>query len=102
MAHENSSLTDEMHGESEQHVVNWTNSESPTASVLKAVAAVTNRSLVGLKPLYDVIDPDVLNQLCDSGQEASTCRVSFRFEGCDVTVHGDGRTVVSPSANCEL
>lgn len=90
-----------MHEGSERHVIRWTDSDSPASSVLKAVAAVTNRSLMGLRPLYDVIDPDDLNQVCDLGRESSTCRVSFRFEGCDVTVHGDGRTVVSPSANRE-
>ena len=62
---------------------------------------MTNTAPSDLRALSEVIDPDSLNRLCGSGAGPSSgsrnCRVSFRFEGCDVTVHSNGWTVVSPS-----
>jgi hypothetical protein len=98
MAHENTSPMDAMHqGDPDSHVTHWTDRETPAASVVEAVAAVTNTAPASLSPLYDAVDPDALNRLVESGRElpSSDRRVSFRFEGCLVSVHGDGRTVVS-------
>ena len=102
MDHENTSPTDAMHREDpDRHVTHWTDRETPVASVVEAVAAVTNTPPAGLSPLYEAVDPDALTRLAESGQESppSDRRVSFRFEGCLVTVHGDGRTVVSPATD---
>lgn len=71
--------------------------ETPSRSVVAAVAAVTGADPRRMDPLAGVIDPDALDELV--GPDAATranARVTFRFSGCLVTVHGDGRTVVSP------
>jgi len=102
MEHENTSPTDPMHrGDPETHVTRWTETETPVASVVEAVAAVTGTPPASLSPLYDAIDPDALNRLVAPGRgtPSTDSRVSFRFEGCMVTVHGDGRTVVSPATD---
>jgi hypothetical protein len=98
MERKNTSPTDAVHqGDPDTHITRWTDRETPVASVVEAVAAVTNTPPTSLSPLYDAVDPDALNRLVEPGRETSSSdrRVSFRFEGCLVTVHGDGRTVVS-------
>lgn len=73
--------------------------ESVTHSVVRAVAAVTGTDPFRLPPLYDTVDPEALSQVVDSLSERSpssrTGQVSFRLDGCRVTVHADGRTVVT-------
>jgi len=39
-------------------------------------------------PLFDVVDPDCLDRLVESG--ADDLRVTFEYYGCEVTVRGDG------------
>lgn len=72
---------------------------SPAESVIEAVAAVTGTDPRRLTPLYDVIDPEALDALflADDSQprESIGGTVTFQFEGCEVTVHADGRTVVA-------
>lgn len=77
------------------------NDESASESVILAVSDATGTDPLQLPRLGDVVDPDALDDLflADSqwtddsrGTEGGT--VSFRFSGCDVTVHADGRTVV--------
>lgn len=74
--------------------------ERPSTSVIRAVAEVTGTAPTRLRPLYDTIDPDALDRTVDSTaartQSSRNGAVSFRFNDCDVTVYGDGRTVVSP------
>lgn len=72
--------------------------DEPTAeSVVRAVSELTGTDPDAMDPLYDVVDPDALNALCDpdAGAEGASPRVSFRFSGCTVVVYGDGRTIVS-------
>lgn len=51
-------------------------------------------------PLYETIDPDLLNQLFDRdtiGPHSSISAViRFHFEGCDVTIRENGLIVVVP------
>lgn len=72
----------------------------PSRSVVEAVAEATGRDATALRPLYDVVDADALDALLDpAGYRSSDLRwgrVTFRYEGCDVAVHADGRTVVLP------
>ena len=71
--------------------------ESPSQSVVTAVAAVTGSNPRRMDPLAEVVDPDALDELFEPRSATrATARVTFRFDGCLVTVHGDGRTVVSP------
>jgi len=75
--------------------------ESPSESVVRAVSEATETDPLQMPRLGDVIDPDALDALfltdsawaeADGDGEGT---VAFRFGGCDVTVHADGRTVVS-------
>mgnify|MGYP006286281055 FL=1 len=71
--------------------------ETAAESVVRAVSELTGTDPEAMDPLYDVVDPDALNALCEpetSGEGASP-RVSFQFGGCTVVVYGEGRTVVS-------
>lgn len=74
----------------------------PSYSVVETVSEATGRVLEDLQPLYDVIDPDALDEIFirsgDQDSHLPSDRVSFKYEGCDVTIHADGRTVVSPLA----
>lgn len=72
--------------------------ESATRTVVEAVAEATGDDPTAMRPLYDVVDTDALDAVfepTDGARATQTGRVSFRFNGCDVTVHADGRTVVS-------
>lgn len=73
--------------------------ERPATSVIWAVSRITGTDPTRLRPLYDSIDPDALDRLVDSTTSRMESNgdivVSFRFNDRDVTVYGDGRTVVS-------
>lgn len=79
--------------------------------VVDAVAAASDVDPLDLPPLYDVIDPDALDDLfadTTSTGRTGSARVVFTLDGCEVTVSGDGtvdvsapdeRTTASPSAD---
>jgi hypothetical protein len=79
------------------HTIDWLDEAlAPSYSVTVAVSKVTETSVTGLQPLYNVIDPDALDELFDHVSDRDSTRkghVRFRYEGCDVTVYADGRTV---------
>ena len=58
--------------------------EAPSFRVVRAVAATTGRDCEELRPLYDVVDPDALDELISGS--AADLRVEFRYEGCHVRV----------------
>lgn len=67
-------------------------------TVARTVAAVTGVDPRSLRPLYEVVDPDALARLFGSegGTRAdSTGRITFSYERCTVSVHADGRVVVT-------
>ncbi len=72
--------------------------ESAVRTVVEAVAEATGDDPLSMQPLYDVVDTEALDTVFEpsGGRAGPSGRVSFRFNGCDVTVHADGRTVVSP------
>ena len=73
----------------------------PSYSVIEAVTQVTGTDPMELGPLYHAIDPDALDRLFgrsgDRSRPDSNGHLAFRYEGCDVTVHADGRTIASKS-----
>lgn len=81
-------------------------SELPSRSVVHAVSEATGTDPLQMPQLGDVIDPDALDDLLrgglrstdDSSPLTDGC-VTFRFNGCDVVVHADGRTVVSQASD---
>lgn len=72
--------------------------ERPSRSVVELVSEVTGTDARTLDPLFDVVDPDALDELFDRGSTSDrTPRsgyVQFRYNDCEVAVHADGRTVV--------
>ncbi|WP_255191839.1 HalOD1 output domain-containing protein [Natronobeatus ordinarius] len=62
----------------------------PSEAVVRAVASVTNTAVLDLDPLYDVIDPDHLDGICnrtDHSNAREERSITFRFNGCLVTVN---------------
>lgn len=83
----------------ERQACHWPSDQDPSWSVIETVADVTETKPTELQPLHEVVDPEALdnlfhNDLYDSSP-ASRAFVRFRYEGCIVTVHADGRIVVS-------
>ncbi|WP_152415780.1 HalOD1 output domain-containing protein [Halovivax asiaticus] len=69
--------------------------------LLSLVARTTDRDRLELAPLTDVVDPDALERFvahwADSGtDDEPVARLSFTYEGCDVTISASGEIVVSP------
>ena len=66
-------------------------SDMVSETVIRAVAAITDRSPLELDPLYDTIDPDALDSLfhCTGLKQPTTAKVTFRYEGCEFVVTSD-------------
>lgn len=74
------------------HVYRIGPDESPTESVVRAVAAVTGRRATDVEPLHKVVDPNALNALFEFplGRRAdASVSVTFAFEGYEVSVRRD-------------
>lgn len=77
--------------------------ESPTLGVLEAVAAASGRCVLPeesdaepLPPLFESIDPDVLDAFVRStGGRGTDARLAFTYAGYDVTVESGGSVVVT-------
>ncbi|QLG29787.1 hypothetical protein HUG10_19490 (plasmid) [Halorarum halophilum] len=72
--------------------------ESICEAVVSAVGEALGKDPTAVEPLNTAVDPDALESLFDVryGGEARTGdgHVSFRLDGCDVTVYGDQQVVV--------
>ena len=64
----------------------------PSLAVIEAVTSATQRDALDLEPLYSEIDPDALDMLLASAN-GDVC-VGFQYEGCNVTVDGNGDVTV--------
>ncbi len=70
--------------------------ESPLEAIVRATAVVKNQSQVELNPLANVIDPDALNEVCNSSTTTSSnIEVTFEYEGLEVTVNNEGNVWLS-------
>lgn len=71
---------------------------SLASTVVGAVAEATGADPATVGSLDDVIDADALeglfSPLRDPAAGPRTGTAEFRFEGCRVTIHADGRVVV--------
>jgi hypothetical protein len=69
-----------------------------STTIVRAVTEVAGRDLLDDDcVLYDVVDPDALNNLfADShtGTARMTGRVVFDLQGCRVEIHADGEHVI--------
>ncbi|MFC7231403.1 HalOD1 output domain-containing protein [Saliphagus sp. GCM10025308] len=78
----------------------WATDELPSEAVVEAVAAATGSTPESIPPLYEVVDPEALDQLFEPTSHVPSLRtgvVEFRFHGCDVTVSTSGQTTVTVS-----
>lgn len=82
----------------------WGRSTGPSAAVVEAVAAVTDRDPTTMPPLYYWVDPDALDGLLthDGSDAAGEVHVSFDYDGVDVVVDSTGRLeICDPSENLD-
>ena len=68
-------------------------SETPTESVIAAVADVTGRSPLEMPPITEVIDPDALNTLLKT-DDTNTAAMSVTFEYYGVNITAMPETVI--------
>ncbi|MFC5277831.1 HalOD1 output domain-containing protein [Halorubrum rubrum] len=66
---------------------------SVCVAVVEAVSTVTDTDPMRLDPLYDAVDSDALERLIESG--AADTETTFAYEGCRITVSGNGGVVVT-------
>lgn len=67
--------------------------EPPSEAVVRAVATLTDRTPLDLDPLYEVVDPDHLDELFRGDGRSAWIQdrsITFGFDGCRVTVTGEG------------
>jgi hypothetical protein len=72
----------------------WETDGSISTSVVRGVAAVTDESPEELEPLYETVDPDVLDELFSSLRGYGA--VTFEYNGCTVTVNSNGVIELEP------
>lgn len=70
--------------------------DSASLAVVAVVATAAHRDPIDLPPLHSAIDSSALNDLF-SRSTTGEQRVSFRYEGFDVTVFDEGTIEVSPT-----
>ncbi|OVE83619.1 HalOD1 output domain-containing protein [Natronolimnobius baerhuensis] len=72
--------------------------DSPSLRIVDALAAVTDTDPLDLDPLYNVVDPEALDQIVNSdGDQVDHLSVQFVYDGHDVQVRGDGSIAVDGS-----
>lgn len=71
----------------------------PSMATIETVATATDTEIDKLPPLYDVVDPDALDDLL-SDPTRKDVSVSFAYAGCDITVTC-GVVTVEPELHSE-
>lgn len=66
-------------------------SERMSTVLIEAVASIRDVTATELDPLYETIDPDAIDALCDRSKTENPLEISFQYEGCGVSVSGNGR-----------
>lgn len=62
--------------------------EAPSTAVVTAVSAITGSEIAAIDPLYEIIDPDALDELI-AGSNADEISVNLHFHGCDIRITPD-------------
>ncbi|WP_254862503.1 HalOD1 output domain-containing protein [Halovivax gelatinilyticus] len=69
-------------------------------SIITAVSVATGRDPLELETLSKTIDPDALERLLDHWHRPNGKRsraiITFEYEGCRITITGDGSVEVDP------
>lgn len=61
--------------------------------VIRAVAAADGVAVSDVPPLYEYVDPDILDKL-DAQDTAGNCRLTFQFADHEVTVTQDSQVFI--------
>lgn len=78
-------------------------SDEPISNaVTEVVSEATRTGPEDLRPLYEVVDPDALDETfaptgSDDAEATRTGYVAFQYEGCHVRVSANGRVVATPT-----
>ncbi|MDQ2051827.1 HalOD1 output domain-containing protein [Natronolimnohabitans sp. A-GB9] len=72
--------------------------DSPSLSVIEALADELETDPVELEPLYHFVDPEALDQLFQEGTHGDV-RVEFVYGDHTVAVQGDGTVVVDETVH---
>lgn len=80
----------------------WTEMHSPSVATVEAVAALRDRPVAGLAPLYGTVDTESLDALLDHqhGRDVEG-QVSFEYHGHRVILSADGDARVYESVEGE-
>lgn len=70
-----------------------THNDSISLRVVDALADATDTDVYELEPLYNVVDPEALDQLCRSDASVDV-RVEFEYDGLLVDVRSDGTVAI--------
>ena len=60
--------------------------ETPVEAVVLMIAALENREVSELPPLYDTVDPDAINALFIADQTHDVLQLRFRYCGYEIEV----------------
>jgi len=71
--------------------------DSIVVDTIETVADLTDQRVDEIDPLHSVLDPDALEMILEPTRQAEEIRVSFEYEGCQVTVSNTGELVVDPA-----
>jgi hypothetical protein len=61
-----------------------------STEIAQTVAEAVGVDPLELDPLYDVVDPEVVEQLLDTPQVSEESSITFAYAGRQVTVAGEG------------
>lgn len=80
----------------------WEESTDLSATIIDAVSAVIGREPTDIEPLYEVVDPDALDQLLLSlrpsdGNHPGRREVKFIYNGCQITAESSGDIWIEPA-----
>lgn len=76
----------------------WSDSDCPSAAVIEATAATTDREPTSMAPLHQYVDPDALNALMTPRTNGTTndIRVSFTYGDVTVQIDSSGWVEIQP------
>lgn len=72
-------------------------SDGPIAiAVAQGVAAVTGEEPTDIQPVYEVVDPDALDEIVAAIREERHGEVQFVLDDCEVTIKASGVIELQP------
>lgn len=79
----------------------WERDDSVSTTIIEGVAAVTDTPKTDLNPpLYEIVDPDALNNLCQPLTEDvlrdGSGQLTLPLHGCTVTLNWSGTIKIEP------